>query len=192
MALKVAAFLARGFEETELVAVVDVLRRAGMEVLLVGLEPPDSRGQRWVSGSHGIQILADVGMAELRAEGMDLLFLPGGNPGAENLKKTTGLRALCAAHLATGKWVAAICAAPTILGGWGMLAGRRATCYPGMESELGEGAIAVADPVVIDGPIVTSRGVGTSLDLGLALVRCLISPEASLRMSQTIVHPQPN
>jgi 4-methyl-5(b-hydroxyethyl)-thiazole monophosphate biosynthesis len=190
--LRVAAFLATGFEETELVAVVDVLRRAGMEVLLVGLELPDSRGQRWVSGAHGIQILADVGLAELRPEGMDLLFLPGGNPGAQNLKKVTGLRTLFAAQLEAGKWVAAICAAPTILGGWGMLAGRRATCYPGMEKELGEGAIAVADPVVIDGRIVTSRGVGASLDLGLALVRCMISPEAALRMSQTIVYSQPN
>jgi len=191
MALRVAAFLAEGFEETEAVAVIDLLRRAGMSVQLVGFAPREPSGYRWVMGAHGISVKADAGFEEFDPSAFDLLFLPGGNPGTENLRKQAGLEPIFRRHLDDGKWIAAICAAPTILGSWGLLAGRRATCYPGMEGGLGASSIPSVEGVVVDGTVVTSRGLGTSVALGLELVRRLVSTGAAEQMAKAIVTQVP-
>ena len=128
---KVFAFLADGLEEVECLAVVDVLRRAGAEVTLVSVT-----GSREITGSHHIHFQADALFDETAAEEADVLFLPGGMPGTNTLKAHEGLKnAICKANK-QGRRIAAICAAPSILGEMGLLKGRTATCYPGFEDKL--------------------------------------------------------
>ena len=128
---KVFAFLADGLEEVECLAVVDVLRRAGAEVTLVSVT-----GSREITGSHHIHFQADALFDETAAEDADVLFLPGGMPGTNTLKAHEGLKnAICKANK-QGRRIAAICAAPSILGEMGLLKGRTATCYPGFEDKL--------------------------------------------------------
>lgn len=160
--------IAEGFEEIEAVTPIDVLRRAGVEVLTAGL------GGRRITGSHGIAIECDTTVAEAPAQ-VDVVVLPGGMPGAANLGKSVELRALVQRVADAGKHVAAICAAPALtLGPWGLLDGRRATCYPAFASKLGARVTAVTDRVVVDGKVVTSRGPGTALEFSLALVEQLV------------------
>lgn len=162
--------LAPGFEEIEAVTPIDVLRRAGVEVVVAGL------GARRIVGSHGIPVEADVTVDD--APEADLVVLPGGMPGADNLGKSDAVRALVERAHAAGKRVAAICAAPAMaLGRTSLLAGKRATCYPGFEKHLPAGVTHVDERVVVDGHVVTSRGPGTALEFSLALVEQLVSKE---------------
>ena len=165
---KVYTFLADGMEEVECLGVCDVLARAGVEVKLVSV-----MGRRQVTGSHGFTVTADV------------LFLPGGLPGADHLRDHEGLAAMLKAHGAAGKRLAAICAAPGVLGGLGLLEGRRATCFPGFEEKLA-GAVCTGEGVVTDGPVTTGKGMGWSLDLGLELVRLLIDGETAEALKKKI------
>ena len=180
---KVSAFLAPGLEEVECLAVVDVLRRAGVCVDLVSISE-----DRCVTGSHGICIVADTLLGETDFEDTDCLFLPGGMPGTENLYACGPVCALLRRFAAEGKRIAAICAAPSVPGRLGLLEGRRATCYPGREAQL-QGAEATGEGVVTDGPFTTARGLGFAIDLGLELAALLVSPEKAQAVKAVIQHP---
>ncbi len=168
MKKKVVVLLADGFEEIEAVTPVDALRRAGAEVTLAGV------GGAARTGAHGVVYPTDAVLAKLAGD-FDLLVLPGGMPGAKNLGESPDARNLAEKMFKAGKVVAAICAAPVMtLGAWGILDGKNAACYPGMEKMFPAGVKFSAERVVVDGNIVTSRGPGTALEFSIALVRKLI------------------
>ena len=181
---KVYAFLANGLEEVECLAVVDVLRRAGVSVTLVSVS-----GDPVVAGSHGIRIIPDALFDLCDFSDADCLFLPGGQPGTRNLSAHAGLAALLTPTARKGGRIAAICAAPTVLGGLGLLDGRRATCYPGCEDGLGA-AEYTGEGVVVDGNVTTARGLGFALDLGIELIAQLISPEKAEQVKAAVQHPE--
>ncbi|MGN0299005.1 MAG: DJ-1 family glyoxalase III [Lachnospiraceae bacterium] len=172
MSKKVYAFMANGLEEVECLATVDVMRRAGLDVTLVSIS-----GERMVIGSHNIKIMADTLFEETDCDQAELLFLPGGMPGTNYLAAHAGVtKALCQFN-EEGKRIAAICAAPSVLGQLGLLRGKSATCYPGFGEKL-EGAVYMSRAgVVTDGNITTARGLGYALDLGLEIVELLCGPE---------------
>lgn len=175
----IAVYLANGFEEIEALAVVDVLRRAELEVRTIGV------GGRTVTGAHGITVAADVADADWDPDTvLEALVLPGGMPGTLHLEKAdTVQRALDRTVAGTG-YICAICAAPSILGHKGLLKGKRAVCFPGYEQEL-DGALPGDEAVVTDGRFITAVGAGVAIDFGLEIVRWLCSPEraALLRAS---------
>lgn len=171
--VRVLVPLAPGFEEIEAVTIIDVLRRASLEVKAAALDKSP------IKGAHGIRLEADLFFsADLGESEWDAIVLPGGMPGAEHLRDSEPLRALLKAQAESGRIVAAICAAPIALEAAGVLEGRRATCYPGFEEQLAS-ATLVKGAVVEDGPIITSRGPGTALPFALALVKRLVSAEAA-------------
>lgn len=161
--------LAEGFEELEAVTIVDILRRAGIEVVVASLAGSP------VTGSHGLRIAADTPLAALAEQDFDMIALPGGMPGAEHLKKDARIADLIRRHRVKGRPVAAICAAPMVLAAAGALDGRRATSYPGFLADAKHTTV-VADAVVADDGVITSRGPGTALDFALALVAELAGP----------------
>lgn len=171
---KVYAMMADGSEEVECLAVLDVLKRSGIEVVLVSVN--DSRK---VVSSHQVGIETDATIAETDFSDGDVIFVPGGMPGAENLSACEPLIAAMRAALEDGRRIAAICAAPgVVLGRHGFLEGKTATCFPGFEGEM-KGAQYTSQGVVTDGNITTARGLGYAIDLGLELVKLLVSEEAS-------------
>ncbi|MBE5939784.1 MAG: DJ-1/PfpI family protein [Lachnospiraceae bacterium] len=180
--MKVCAFLAEGYEEVEALAVVDVLRRAGVDVKIVSIT-----GEYLVKSSRGVTIKADVLFDDMNYDDVDALFMPGGLPGADNLYGFEPLRKLITEFNDKGKRLAAVCAAPSIYGRMGLLEGKKATCYPGFEDKL-LGANCVKDRVVTDGNITTSRGMGTSVELGLELVRVLIGEDVMNEQARKIQH----
>lgn len=165
---KVVVPLASGFEEIEAVTVIDVLRRAGVEVVVAGL------GASPVRGSHDLGIATDCDLADVRAADVDAIVLPGGMPGAQYLKEDEGVQALIKALADAGKLTAAICAAPIALEAAGVLKGRRATSYPGFELPSAD---YCEQRVVEDGGVLTSRGPGSALEFALALVERLVGTE---------------
>lgn len=167
----VLLFLADGFEEIEALATVDVLRRAGVQVTTVSINPAGL-----VTGAHGIPVMADVLFEQAQYADADMLILPGGMPGAANLDAHEGLRRLITAHAEAGKWLAAICAAPMVYGHMGLLSGRKATCYPGFEGEL-DGAAYTAAPVEKDGNIITGKGPAVVLPFAYTLAEVLVGEE---------------
>ena len=178
----VYVLLAEGFEEVEALTPVDLLRRAGVETRLVGVTGAN------VCGARGINVVTDLSMDEVDLAKADMLVLPGGMPGTTNLyadkRVTDAVRTMADA----GKYVAAICAAPSIiLGGMGLLEGKKATCYPGMEDKL-LGANWQEQPVVVDGNFVTSRGVGTAIAFALTLVTILKDEETAKSLANSIVY----
>lgn len=170
---KVCVLLADGFEEIEAITVIDVLRRVDLEVVSAGLH------SREVCGAHGITVRADRTLDEIAERAWDVVYLPGGLPGATNLRDDARVRALLAKQVAEGRTAAAICAAPIALEAAGVLAGRQVTSYPGFADELPSAAKYVEDRVVVDGPILTSRGPGTAAELALEIVRRLRGPGAA-------------
>jgi len=162
--MKVYVFLADGFEEIEAIAPIDVFRRAELEVTTVSVS-----GDQLVTGAHGVAVAADAMFDELSYEGDFLLFLPGGMPGTLNLEAHEGLRLLIAQQAGAGKNIAAICAAPSILGKMGLLKGQEAICYPGFESYL-SGATISTEAVVKSGNVFTAKGPGVAIDFALKLV----------------------
>ena len=178
----VYAFLADGLEEVECLATADVLIRAGVKVKLVSIT-----GKKEVKGAHGFGIHADTLLHEIDPMKADLLFLPGGMPGTKNLM---ACKPLCDALVqadAAGKRLAAICAAPSILGQLGLLKDKKATCYPGFEERLA-GADVRACSVVTDGNVTTSRGMGTAIDFSLELVKRLFGAEKAENLAKAIVY----
>jgi 4-methyl-5(b-hydroxyethyl)-thiazole monophosphate biosynthesis len=182
--------LVDGFEEIEAVTVVDVMRRAGVQVSILGASTTGAgAGARKAAGSHGITVLVDAALADVAALGtrFDAVVLPGGLPGATNLRDNDRVRDFVVAQRGQGAIVAAICAGPIALARFGLLRGRRATCYPGFEDQL-DGAVVDAQPaVVVDGDVITSRGVGTSLPFALALVERLVGVDVARRLADKML-----
>ncbi|MDR2816184.1 MAG: DJ-1/PfpI family protein [Proteiniphilum sp.] len=161
---KVALFLANGFEEIEALATVDILRRAQIPVETISVSDTKT-----VSGAHNVPVIADKLFQEADFSEVEVLVLPGGMPGAKHLNEHEGLKKLITKFNGEGKQIAAICAAPMVLGGLGLLKDKRATCYPGFEAEL-TGAQTTDENVVADGNITTGRGPGLAFDFALRLV----------------------
>ena len=164
---KVFLFLATGFEETEAVATTDVLLRGGIESVTVSITE-----NYLVEGTHGISVKADKLFEEVNFDEGVMLVLPGGMPGASNLNAHKGLKELIIKYFLEGKYLAAICAAPLVFGGLGILKGKKATCYPSFEPTL-EAAIFSYDNVVQDDKIITAKGLGFVFDFGLKIVSVL-------------------
>lgn len=178
----VLLFLVDGFEEIEALATVDVLRRAGVQVTTVSINPTEV-----VTGAHGIPVIADALFADCAPAEADMLVLPGGMPGAANLDAHEGLRAAISAHAEAGKWLAAICAAPMVYGHMGLLNGKNATCYPGFESELA-GATYTAAPVEKDGNIITGKGPAVVLPFAYALAETLVGEEVVAQVKNGMLY----
>lgn len=181
---KVYAFLADGSEEVELLAVVDVLMRGGQDVKLVSVT-----GTRDVVTAHKVKIQADLEFSEADVTDADLLFLPGGMPGTRNLEAHEGLIAALKQANAEKKRIAAICAAPSILGKLGFLEGKQATCFPGFEPDL-KGAAYTKQGVITDGNITTARGLGYALDLGIELLKYLAGEHEAQKIKEAIQYDQ--
>lgn len=160
-------FLADGFEDIEALAPVDIMRRAGLQVETVSITD-----EIVVNTAHGVGIVADKTLAEIDFDDAELLFLPGGLPGATNLDACQPLREGLMQHYEARRLIAAICAAPLVLGHLGLLEGKRATCYPGFETEL-KGATYTASLVEQDGLFITGKGPGAAMELGYVLVELL-------------------
>lgn len=174
-------FLAQGFEETEAIAPIDILRRCEKEVVTVGI------GDNIIKGSHGIAVVTDTEdkLIELNSD-LEMIVLPGGMPGTLNLEKSEIVQSAIDYCTANDRYIGAICAAPSILGHKGLLKGKKAVCYTGFEPQL-EGAEIVDEPAVIDGKIITARGAGVAVDFGLKLVEALISKERSEKMGEALL-----
>lgn len=175
--MKIYMFLAEGFEEVEAIAPLDILRRAGLDVITVGI------GGVAVTGAHGITVMADIDESEAE-DTPDAVILPGGMPGTLNLDASKTVESLTLSTSAAGGYVCAICAAPRVLGRLGLLCGKRFTCYPGTE-ELVKNGIHTDERVTVDGKIITAKGMGCGVELGLALVALFCGKEKSeeLRIS---------
>lgn len=177
---KVCIFLADGFEEIEGLTVVDLLRRAEIEIVMVS-----STGKLEITSTHQIKVIADCLFDEYSYDDVDMLVLPGGMPGTKNLLEHVGLISLLKEFHEKGKYVAAICAAPSILGEHGLLKGRCVTAYPGYEDKL-IGATYTGNKVEIDANIITSKGMGTSIDFALSIITLLKGEEIANNISKAI------
>lgn len=179
---KVYIFLAEGFEEIEGLTVVDLLRRAEIDIQMVSMT-----GKKKVMGAHGINVEADELYEMVEIEEADMLVLPGGMPGTKNLMFHSDFCWQLKKHYETGKAVAAICAAPTILGENGMLEGRRAVCYPGFEEDL-KGATIETLEVVTDGNVITSRGLGTAIEFAAAIITYFAGEEKAKEIKESVIY----
>ena len=162
----VYALLAEGFEESELVVPVDLLMRGGAQVKLVGVN------SKMVVGTHGITLTADCLLQDLNTEDMELLFLPGGQPGVDNLWKSDAVRDLVSQTAEKGIPIAAICAAPMILGRLGLLNGKQAVCFPGCEGDL-QGAEVLTVKAVCDGNFITGKAAGAVFEFAAEMLKKL-------------------
>ena len=175
------AFLADGFEEIEALCPIDIMRRAGLTVTTVGI------GKREIVGAHGITVCADISDSELCFEDIELIFLPGGMPGTKNLDASHAVHKAIDLAIEQKAYIAAICAAPMILGKRGILNGKNAVCYPGFEAYLDGAAVSADKKLVTDGKIITAKGMGVATELGLELVRILCGTEKSDALRKTII-----
>lgn len=178
-------FLADGFEEVEAIAPADLLRRAGVSVETVSINPD----RRSVTGARGVCVMADTSLDNLDLEAAEMLIFPGGGPGTDNLAKCERLMQILDLAIETNIRIAAICAAPAkILGARGYLKGVKATCYPGLENLMTD-AIVSYDPVVTDGIFTTSRGMGTACEFGIELVSLLCGDVKAFELRKAVVMP---
>ncbi len=175
-------FLAEGFEEIEALTPVDILRRAGLDVRTVGI------GSKTVTGAHGISVEADMSEDEALDTAAEMIILPGGMPGTLNLDASPVVQAAIDNAIKADAFIAAICAAPTILGKRGLLAGKEATCYPSMEDGLLDATLS-EKKVVRDGKIITAAGMGVALPFSLALVSVLCGEEIAQKLKGAVVAP---
>jgi 4-methyl-5(b-hydroxyethyl)-thiazole monophosphate biosynthesis len=174
----VLAILAEGFEEIEAVTPIDLLRRAGAEVTIAAL----AEGIH-VTGRNGMTMHADTTLTAVATREYDCVFLPGG-PGVKNLRADLRVPALVRRQYDSGRWVAAICAAPTVLKDAGLLAGRKFTAHFSVADELPN--LLADERVVVDGKLITSRGAGTALDFGLGLVEALFSRDKATEVARSV------
>ncbi|MBR2409565.1 MAG: DJ-1/PfpI family protein [Lachnospiraceae bacterium] len=177
---KVYVFFADGFEEIEALTVVDMLRRVNIETVMVSVGKTKT-----VTGAHKIVVQTDGVFEDYAYEDGNMAVLPGGMPGTNHLMAHEGLKQLLCDYNNKKKYLAAICAAPSVLGQHGLLKGRHATCYPGFEEKL-LGAEAMPDAVVMDGHIITSRGMGTAISFGAALVSVFAGEETAEELLKAI------
>lgn len=176
-------FLANGFEETEAIAPVDVLRRAGLEVKTVAVENVDDS---YITGSHNITVKADVLLSDIQInDEISAIVLPGGMPGTKNLENTDKIIEIIKYCNETGKLIAAICAAPSILGHMNLLSDKKATCFPGFEKEL-NCAVFTGGSVTCDGNIITADGAGSAIKFGEAIAAHFIGGQAARRITETM------
>lgn len=175
----VYVFLAQGFEETEALAPVDILRRCGVEVNTVGV------GGKTVTSSHNVTIVADITDSEVSKDNLQAVILPGGMPGTLNLEKSPVVQEYIDYAVANDLYVCAICAAPSVLGHKDLLVGRKATCFPGFEKDL-YGAEVTGEPAVADGKFITGKGAGAALEFGLLIASKLCGNEISDRTRKSM------
>lgn len=182
MKKKVCVFLANGFEEIEGLTVVDLLRRAEIEVTTVSVT-----GETMIHGAHGIDVKADTLFEEMMFDEQDMLVLPGGMPGTKYLGEHSELKHILEKFYTQKRYIGAICAAPSVLGKYGFLDKRKATSYPGFEKAL-LGAEYVNDPVAVSDFIITSRGLGTAIPFALALIEVLQGQEKAKQIGDSIIY----
>lgn len=179
---KVYEFLADGFEEIEALGPVDVLRRGGVEVNTVSVS-----GTLTVTSAHGVKVQADMLLADADLADAALLLIPGGMPGAQNVDECEAVRRALLAQNNAGRRIGAICAGPMVLGHLGILKGRRATCYPGFDKEL-DGAEYTADPITVDGNIITGKGPGATLDYAYTLLEMFKGERVTRMMKEGMMY----
>lgn len=179
---RVAVFFAEGFEEIEALTVVDICRRGGLTADMVSVT-----GNVEVTSSHGVTVKADKTFEQADFNDYDMLVLPGGMPGTKNLEAHEGLMGQIDTFYEKGKYIAAICAAPSIFGHRGILKGRNACSYPSFESHL-EGASVTAGPVEISDHVITSRGMGTAIEFGLTILSIFCGQEKAEELAKGIVY----
>ncbi len=177
----VYVLLGEGFEETEAIVPVDLLRRAGIDVLTVGLSG------KTVYGSHHIGVCADITIGEMDLTNLDMLVLPGGLGGVASIRANGPAMDAIGFAYQNQKFIAAICAAPVILAGMGILDGRHAVCYPGCENEMAGAAVRQNVPCLRDGRILTGASAGCAIPFGLSLIAALKGQEAADRIARQIV-----
>jgi protein deglycase len=171
---KALVFLATGFEEIETVTVIDVLRRANIEVTIAALTPEPTEG------AHGMKVVPDTNLDNVNVSNFDAVIVPGGNPGYKNLRKDQRVLRMIKEAFDSNKIVAAICAGPAVLSDSGILEGKTCTIYPGMDNELEKGGgKPKLDNVVVDGNLITSRGPATALPFALKLVEVLVGKQVA-------------
>lgn len=178
--MKVAVYFATGYEEVEALSVVDVLRRGNVEVLMVGVD-----GKSVVS-SHKVSINMDITIDEVNHDEINMMVLPGGVPGVYNLADNKLLVEQLKAFKAQNKWLAAICAGPSILGNLGLLEGEKATCYPGFEDKL-LGCEHLGERVVLSNHIITGKGAGAALEFGYKILEVLKGKELSDQIRKAMI-----
>lgn len=176
-----AVHLATGFEEIEAITIIDVLRRAGLNVIVTSVTD-----DYLVSGAHQVPVRADKLFTEVNYDSVDMIVLPGGMPGAENLDRHEGLKSQIKNFHGNGKPIGAICAAPMVLGHLGLLEGKKAVCFPGFEKEL-KGASIGDTSTAVDGNVVTGRGVGAALNFSLQIVKMLQNEEKADKLAQSML-----
>ncbi len=176
--------LAQGCEELEAVTIIDLLRRAGIEVITAGLDTQPVRGSR------GTVLIPDTSLDEVMTQAFDMVVLPGGLPGADHLEADVRIQQLLIKTQKSGSYVAAICAAPKVLASAGLLKGKQVTCFPGVLDGMGiDGMIVKTDPVVQDGNVITSRGPGTAMDFSLSLIEKLVGSDKRDEVEQSLQRP---
>lgn len=177
----VYVLLGTGFEETEAIAPIDLLRRAGIPTVTVGVDGKS------VTGGHGITVEADIELGQMDLTGLEMIVLPGGLGGVATVRNSP--EALNALRFAweNGKLVAAICAGPTVLADLGITDGRTATCYPGCESGMGNASMVTDVPCIRDGKLITGTSAGCAVKFGLMLIEALKGPEEARRIEAQIV-----
>lgn len=173
--------LGTGFEEMEALTPCDLLRRAGVELSLVGIDGIE------ITGSHGISVRADLTLEEVSTVNLEMLVLPGGLRGVESILNSPAALKLIRLAWEAGKFVCAICAAPTILAKLGILQDTPATCYPGKEREMGDAKL-VSRPVVRSGKLITGRAAGSGVEFSLALIEALKGEAEARRIAKQIVY----
>ncbi len=176
----VYVFFADGFEEVEALMTVDILRRGGVNVKTVGVDAKE------ITGAHGVPVVCDLCSCEAGFTGLEMMVLPGGQPGTDNLTASKKVNECIDFCLESGVYIGAICAAPMVLGQRGLLAGRRAVCYPGCEGAL-TGAVLTDGAVVIDDTIITSRGPATAADFAFALLEKLQGAAAVKKIKEDML-----
>ena len=180
--MAIAVFFANGYEEIEALTVVDLTRRAEIETWMISITD-----EKTVTGSHGITVSMDRTLSEVNFEEVDMIVLPGGMPGTLNLEACEPLMEKVKEFDANGKYISAICAAPTVFGHLGLLKGKKACCYPSMEDGL-VGAEVTFETTAVADHILTSRGMGTAIDFGLQIIARFQGQEAADEMAAKIVY----
>ncbi|HUI08088.1 MAG TPA: DJ-1 family glyoxalase III [Verrucomicrobiae bacterium] len=178
---KVLVPLAPGFEEIEAITVVDILRRAGVDVVVAGTQPGP------IEASRKTKHLPDCSLDDVRAEDFDMIVLPGGQPGATHLRNDGRIRKLIERIQARNGRIAAICAAPTVLAAYGMLRGRTATSHPSVRTEVAAATNISDERVVVDGPVVTSQAAGTAMEFAFRLVEILCGAEKVAEVNRSVL-----
>ena len=179
---KVLVPLAPGFEEIEAITVIDILRRAGVEVVVAGTQPGP------IEASRKTKHLPDCTLDEVRAEDFDMLILPGGQPGTNNLRQDPRIKRIIETLAAQNRYLTAICAAPTVLSAYGVLKGRTATSHPSVRAEVAQASARISDDrVVVDGPVITSQSAGTAMEFAFKLVEILCGPEKAAEVNRGVL-----